>query len=167
MNITRGWNFRRMMSLLRSSVSRSNETRSGRISVPLGQHARLTNLQIWPRRLCVLCGKSLIDQPSKTRRWRSRLGLRGEEPAWQIDVPARVDVSVPRARPRPPRLIDCIGMLRSGRRSQGGCLQADEGRRDDGNNRAGLRSSLDRGERGRQPLHLGEEEKEGGGHVGH
>jgi hypothetical protein len=66
--------------------------------VPLGQHARLTNLQIWPRRLCVLCGKSLIDQPSKTRRWRSRLGLRGEEPAWQIDVPARVDISVPRAR---------------------------------------------------------------------
>ena len=47
---------RGVMSLLHSSVSRSNETRSERISVPLGQHARLTNLQIWPRRLIVVVG---------------------------------------------------------------------------------------------------------------
>jgi hypothetical protein len=56
MNITRGLDGRRVMSLLRLSVSRSNETRSERISVSLGQHARLTNLQIWPRRLINVVG---------------------------------------------------------------------------------------------------------------
>jgi len=102
----------------------------------------------------------------RPRRRRSRLGLRREEPAGETDVPARVGVGVPRARPRPPRIVDRIGLLRSGRRSQGGCLQADEGRRDHGDNRAGLRSSLGRSERGRQPLHLGEEEEEEGGGGG-
>ena len=56
MNITQGLNGRRVMSLLRSSISRSNETRSERISVPLGQHARLTNLQIWSHRLIIVVG---------------------------------------------------------------------------------------------------------------
>ena len=56
MNKTRGLNGHRVMSLLRSSISRSNKTRFERISVPLEQHAWLTNLQIWPRRLIVVVG---------------------------------------------------------------------------------------------------------------
>jgi len=38
-----------------AAFSRSIKTR-GRISVLLGQHARLTNLQIWPRLLIIVMG---------------------------------------------------------------------------------------------------------------
>jgi hypothetical protein len=41
---------------------------------------------------------------------RSHLGLCGQEPAGQIDVPARVGVGVPRPRPRPPRVLDRVGL---------------------------------------------------------